>query len=219
MAIAYGFARNQSWSRRSRSSADPFRLPWRRRQDPCHGSLRHFAPVASFAPRVRLEVGDPEERSDLASSKSRRVRPCSILAAVPRQRPESWPPRPTLGRPRRKYKPPPLMRRTQKEQKVRTEELYKSGDVPAERNDHAIAEARRTSAGLRAAQQAAKAAQAELGSARAVLRFSASSPAKGTPEKVVVRSPVSGRVLKVVHESEGPSFLGTLCLKLQTRVR
>ena len=172
------------------------------------------APVASFAPRVRLEVGDTVKkgqtllllespRSTVLDPRSRAEAEARVLAAEANLRAAA-----------EKVQAAAADEAYSKEQKVRTEELYKSGDVPAERNDHAIAEARRTSAGLRAAQQAAKAAQAELESARAVLRFSASSPAKGTPEKVVVRSPVSGRVLKVVHESEGAVIPGDPLLEV-----
>jgi len=161
------------------------------------------APVGSFAPRVTLEVGDPVKkgqtlllleppRSTVLDPRSRAEAEARVLAAEANLRSATEKVQATVAD-----------EAYWKEQRARTEQLYKSGDVPAERNDYAIAEAKRTSAALGSAQQTVKAAQAELASARAVLRFSASSPTKGTLEKVAVRSPVSGRVLKVVHESEG----------------
>lgn len=172
------------------------------------------APVASFAPRLKLEVGDPVKkgqtlllleppRSTVLDPRSRAEAEARVLATDANVKAAT-----------EKVQAAAADEAYAKEQSARTEQLYKSGDVPAERNDHAIAEVKRTSAELRAAQQAAKAAQAELASARAVLRFSASSPAKGTLEKVVLRSPVSGRVLKVVHESEGTVNSGDPLLEI-----
>jgi HlyD family secretion protein len=172
------------------------------------------APVASFAPRVRMEVGDRVKkgqalllleppRSTVLDARSRAEAEARVAAASA-----------NLNAAEERARGAAADEAYWKEQKARIKELYESGDVPAERNDYAIAEAMRTSAVLQAAQQAVKAAQAELQSARAVLRFSASAPAKGTLEKVVLRSPVSGRVLKIVHESEGTVNAGDPLLEI-----
>jgi len=171
-------------------------------------------PVASFAPRVTLKVGDRVEKgqtllllepphSTVLDPRSRAEAEAQVAAAGANLSAAEARARGAAGD-----------AGYWEEQKARTEKLYKTGDLPGERNDHAIAEAMRTSAALRAAQQAAEAARAELESARARLRFSATSSVKGTPEKVVLRSPVSGRVLKVVHESEGPVNPGDPLLEI-----
>jgi HlyD family secretion protein len=89
----------------------------------------------------------------------------------------------------------------------RVSRLRESGDVAAERFDRTQFEARRSETALRAAEQAAAAvrvevetARAEVGAAKAAL---IGPGAANGGEVVPVRAPVSGRVLRVVRESEG----------------
>ncbi|MEW5976112.1 MAG: efflux RND transporter periplasmic adaptor subunit [Acidobacteriota bacterium] len=84
----------------------------------------------------------------------------------------------------------------------RIEKLYQSGDLPKEKYDQAVTEASRARAGLASAEQAILQAQSNLRAQQAVLAHSAavSTPAA---ELVAVPSPVDGRILKVIHESEG----------------
>jgi len=173
-----------------------------------------FAPVAGFAPRVRLKIGDPVKkaqtlllleppRSTVLDPRSRAEAEARVAAAEA-----------NLREAEERTRAAAADASFWKEQKARTDKLYKTGDVSAERSDQTLAETSRSSAALHAAQQAAEASRAELESARAVLRFSATSRIEGTREKVVVRSPVSGRVLKVVHESEGPVNAGDPLLEI-----
>jgi HlyD family secretion protein len=164
------------------------------------------APVASFATRVRLEVGDRVKKGQTLLL----LDPPRSTVLDPRSRAEAEARVAAAGANLRVAEKRALAAAADaslwEEQKARIDKLYKTGDVSAERTDQTLAEAKRSSAALGAAQQSVEAARAELESARAILRFSATSPIEGTPEKekVVVRSPVDGRVLKVVHESEGP---------------
>jgi len=97
-------------------------------------------------------------------------------------------------------------------QQLRREEpLTKSGDIPQERLEKTRSEAARTEAARRAAENAATTARAEIEQARAEVaaaRTALLEPSVGQQrgqgsELVTVRWPVSGRVLKMVKESEG----------------
>lgn len=85
--------------------------------------------------------------------------------------------------------------------------------------DQAEADARRAFAGLRSAQFAVDVARHELESARTALRFSAAegtaaAEAEALPEQVVLSSPISGRVLKVLRKSEGVVAAGQALLEV-----
>jgi HlyD family secretion protein len=96
-------------------------------------------------------------------------------------------------------------------QQLRREEtLAKSGDIPQERLARTRSEAQRTEAAQRAAENGVTTARAEIEQARAEVeaaRAALLNPAVRSPrtsgDVVSVRWPVSGRVLKVVKESEG----------------
>ena len=85
----------------------------------------------------------------------------------------------------------------------RMSRLYEARQVSLEQADRARAEARRTAAGLRAAEHAVEVARYELEIARTALEYSAAEARGEAPERIVVRSPVDGRVLRVRRESEG----------------
>jgi HlyD family secretion protein len=95
-------------------------------------------------------------------------------------------------------------------QLAREEKLLKSGDIPAERVERTRAEARRTAALLDAAKQSVSLARAEIQRSRADVesaQAAASNPSLSPVNRsagpvIQVRSPVSGRVLKLVQESE-----------------
>jgi HlyD family secretion protein len=86
---------------------------------------------------------------------------------------------------------------------ARVRQLQKTGDLPRERVDRTAADHDRAQAALRTARQAVDVARSEVAAARATIGHSAASSANGAREEVVVvTSPVSGRVMKVVQESE-----------------
>ncbi|WP_405231508.1 efflux RND transporter periplasmic adaptor subunit [Lentisalinibacter salinarum] len=88
-------------------------------------------------------------------------------------------------------------------ERERIERLYETNAVSRAEYDRVISAARRAAAGLRAAMAEAEVARYELQAARDVLRYSAAEPDGEPPEEVVVRSPIDGSVLDVIHESEG----------------
>jgi HlyD family secretion protein len=97
----------------------------------------------------------------------------------------------------------------------REQKLSASGDIPAERLDRTRTELRRAEAAaatlersLEGARRESEAAKTEIASAQAALRPAAARAPTGS-ESVTVIAPASGRVIKVVQESEGVVLPGT----------
>lgn len=85
----------------------------------------------------------------------------------------------------------------------RTKKLHEAGFATRDALEAASSSAKQEGAALRAAEAAVDVARSGLEAARAEL-LSASAPAASKRgERVVVRSPVEGSVLSVLHESEG----------------
>ena len=100
----------------------------------------------------------------------------------------------------------------------REERLLKSGDIPATRLDRTRADLNRAEATLATAERAAvttrrevESARAEMATTRAALRQTAGS---STGERIPVIAPVSGRVIRVVRESEGTVNAGEALLEI-----
>jgi HlyD family secretion protein len=107
-------------------------------------------------------------------------------------------------------------------QQLRREEvLARSGDISQDRLTRTRTEAQRTDAALRAAENTVATARAELERARAdveAARAALLNPAarrqQKSAESVLLRWPVSGRVLKVVKEDEGAVQAGAPLIEL-----
>ncbi len=79
--------------------------------------------------------------------------------------------------------------------------------------DEAVTEAKTTAAAKRSADFNVEVAEYELQAARSVLDYTAGN--NGEPaERVPVRSPITGRILKVEHECEGPVRTGDALLEV-----
>lgn len=83
--------------------------------------------------------------------------------------------------------------------------LRQSGYISATADDQAATTAERSAAELRSAQFAVATAKHELEAARTNLQYAASG---GSGKPVVIPSPVSGRVLKIIRKSEGTVAAG-----------
>lgn len=107
-----------------------------------------------------------------------------------------------------------------KQQLAREEKLMASGDIPAERVDRTRSEMKRTDAVRAAAEQAVAQARSEIQRSRAEVeaaRVAASNPAvrqQGAAQAAAIRSPVSGRVVKVARQSEGVTAAGEPIIEL-----
>lgn len=100
------------------------------------------------------------------------------------------------------------------DQRVRLERLMQSGDVAKTAVDRAASEAQRFAASRQAAQHDVDQARAELEAARVALRSAVAMPSEDPGERVAVRAPVSGRVLKLIRESEGAVMPGDALIEL-----
>lgn len=87
----------------------------------------------------------------------------------------------------------------------RTHALRLAGHVSAAAEDQAASTAERSDADLRYAQFAVATARHELEAARTALKYAASGD---SAQPVIVRSPVTEKVLKIAHKSEGTVTAG-----------
>jgi HlyD family secretion protein len=95
---------------------------------------------------------------------------------------------------------------------ARVDALAKQGAVPSAQLDQASVDNHMREAELTSARFAAKVAEHEIGQARAALaRF---TPGAGKSEPFEITSPVHGRVLHVLHKSEGVVTAGTALLEV-----
>lgn len=94
-------------------------------------------------------------------------------------------------------------------QRVRA--LRLQGHVSAAAEDRAVSETQRSTAELRSAQFAVATARHERDAARTMLQYAGGA---STADLVVVRAPVAGKVLRIVHKSEGTVATGQPLLEL-----
>ncbi|HZW25470.1 MAG TPA: HlyD family efflux transporter periplasmic adaptor subunit [Gallionella sp.] len=163
------------------------------------------SPVNGYARRIRLDAGDAVERGatvaelepmraevlDVRRRAEAEARVASAQAAVSaaQQRADAAASNAALA---------------QKELQ-RVSALRQKGYVSAAAEDRAASEAERSAAELRSAQFAVAVARHELEAARTPLKYAASG---GNAAPVAVRTPVSGKVLRIPRKSEGPVSAG-----------
>jgi len=101
----------------------------------------------------------------------------------------------------------------------RLQPLADKGIVSKEALDKAVMEVRTHEAAKRSATFNVEVARYELEAARTVLKYSAATASGEPAERVPVRSPVTGKVLKVPHECEGPVKTGAPLLEVGDTTR
>lgn len=172
------------------------------------------APVAGFARRVRWKVGDPVKRGEVIV----RLEPMRSAVLDPRSRAEAQA-RVAAAR--------AALRAAQENERAaetndayaqaelsRIQPLHASGFASQEALDRAEAEARRASAHHRSAEFAVEVAEHEVEAALTALRFSGAEGMDGPAEEVGIRSPVDGRILKILRESEGVVGAGEALIEI-----
>jgi HlyD family secretion protein len=97
---------------------------------------------------------------------------------------------------------------------ARVEPLTEKGVVSREALDQVRMERRAADAALRAARRTVDVARHELEAARTALAYSAAGAEAEPAERILVRSPVDGRVLAVQRKCEGPVSLGEVLLEV-----
>ena len=169
------------------------------------------APVAGYARRITLDVGDPvasgatvvlleplrAEALDVRSRTEAEQRVAALqdsLSAVAERE------KAALAGAELAHKNLQRMR-----------ELRGAGHVTQDAVDRARADADRADADLRSAQFSVRTTRHELEAAKAALRFAGAGAASETIE---VRSPVEGRILKIPRKSEGPVASGQALLEI-----
>lgn len=174
-----------------------------------------FAPVAGYLRRIELEVGDPAPFGE-------------SLALLDPLRPAVLDPRARAEAEARVAAARSSLRRTQAaaqqaeaEAELAAEEFRRREDMLARHLisrsefDQARSRTRAMDAARVAAAAAVEVTRFELEAASATLRYSAAAVGEGEPvEPVPVRSPVEGRVLKVVQESAGVVAAGQPLLEV-----
>ncbi len=162
------------------------------------------APVAGFARRVELDVGDAVGGGGVLA----RLEPSPSEVLDPRTRAEAEArvdaARDTLEAAKSEAEAAEAQAEYARSENARLARLRERELVSADAAERAAAEARRAEAALRAARAAVRVAQHELAAARTALRYSAATAAGEPPEIVALRAPVDGRVLEIHHESAGP---------------
>src|SRR5512140_161327 len=171
------------------------------------------APVAGFARRVVLEVGDPVKKGQ-------------TVAEIEPMRAEGLDPRSRAAAQARVSAAEAALRAAEERVRAaaaddeyasarfeRTRRLTDAGLTPKDALEQAASEARRTTAVTRSAEAAADAARHDLEGAKAALTQAGVADGRHAG-RVTVRSPITGRVLAVRHESEGVVQAGTPLLEV-----
>jgi HlyD family secretion protein len=95
----------------------------------------------------------------------------------------------------------------------RLERLLDKGLVSRDSYDKAVAQAKTTANAKRSAEFSVEVARYEVAAARTALEYSAGDLNEVT-ERVPIRSPINGRILKVHHECKGPVRTGEALLEV-----
>jgi len=177
------------------------------------------APVDGIACRIKLDVGDPVRKGQVllgimplhseVLDPRRRARAQAQVAAA-----ES-----SLRAAREKANAAAAAEELAAADLKRLRPLLEKGLVSRDVYDKAVAQALTTAADKRSAQFSVEVARYELEAARTALAHftdSTDDAAADTEaaERVPIRSPIDGRVLKVIHEWEGPVRIGDPLLEV-----
>lgn len=172
------------------------------------------APVAGFAERIELEEGDSVQ----AGATLLAIQPLKPVVLDRRSRAEA---EAEVSAAEASVRAADTRARAAEAdaelaeaERARIERLFETNAISRSEYDRVVSAARRASAELRSARAEAEVARFRLQAARDVLRYSAAQASDEPPERVEVRSPVDGRVLGVVHESEGVVTAGDLLITL-----
>lgn len=160
------------------------------------------APVPGFKHRVELEVGDPVEAGQVLTV----IEPLRSAALDPRSRAEAQArvaaAEAALQQAEATVRAAEADAALADAELERVRRLAEQGATTRARLDEAEARSRATAASRRSAEFGVEVARHQLAAARATLAY-ASDDGGEPAEAIPVRSPVAGRVLKVLHESEG----------------
>ena len=161
------------------------------------------ASVAGYARRIELHVGDAVKKGQTLVN----IEPLPSIALDPRSRAEaearSAAAAAALRSAEERARAVEADSRVASLEAERVKKLFGEGFVSTEDFERAEAASQGSAAQLRSAEFSVKVAKYELEAARSALDFTGGKKDGNNYGKVVLSSPVAGRVLKVLHESEG----------------
>jgi HlyD family secretion protein len=172
------------------------------------------APVPGFVRRLTLDVGDPVERGDVTAE----LEPLRSAVLDPRARAEAEArvasAEYALQAAEQHAAAAAAEASRAQNEFERRRKLCESGCISKEELDTAELLARRTAAEQRSAEFAIEIARFELEAARTALHHSAADPTAQPMERVKIRAPVAGRVLRLARRSEGVVAAGETLIEI-----
>ena len=168
------------------------------------------APVAGYARRIALEVGDAVARGQTITLLEPQAQRSAVLDPRARAEGEARVRRAEAALAEAESRLPVARADVAywEGQFDRVEKLHRSGDLARETYERALADKRRADANFISAERAVAVAKAEVEAARVALVQPTNAEIRPKGDVVPVSSPVAGRVLRVVRKSEGPVNTG-----------
>ncbi len=161
------------------------------------------APVPGYLRRIDLEVGDVVDKG----AKVAELEPLRSTVLDPRSRAEAEASaasaRAALDAAKEKARAAAADAEYARERNIRMKKLAEGGFVSRDDFEQSDSEFKKAEATRLSAEAAVTAAKADLARAESALRYSAAEHTRGSGKAVIVRAPVSGRILKLHRESEG----------------
>jgi HlyD family secretion protein len=161
------------------------------------------APVTGYLRRIDLDAGSVVRKGQRVAS----LEPLLSSALDPRSRAEAEAAvssaRAALNAAKEKARAAAADAGYTRERSGRMQKLYGEGMIAKDELEQVAAEAEKAEALRSSADAAAAAAQADLERALSAFQYGAAPRDRSSSQTVIVRSPVSGRVLKLHRESEG----------------
>jgi HlyD family secretion protein len=172
------------------------------------------APIDGVTCRVGLDVGDPVERGQMLL----KISPLASQVLDPRSRAQAQArvaaARSALQAASQQAQAAAAAEQLAARELARLRPLMAEELLARDVFDKAVTQANTTAAASRSAGFNVEVARYELEAARAILEYSAATSSDATMEQVPVTSPISGRILKVAHECEGPVRVGEPLLEV-----
>jgi HlyD family secretion protein len=172
------------------------------------------APVTGYVRRIGLDAGDAVAAGQVLAV----IDPSRAVALDPRTRAQAQAQanaaRAGLAVAQEDARAAAAAAQLAQQERVRAESLRQSNFLSAQALDSARSTETRARAAEQAATHAIRVARFELETARAAAASTARLQAGGADEQFPVRAPVAGRVLKLLHESEGAVAAGQPLLEI-----
>lgn len=172
------------------------------------------APVNGVACRVELDVGDPVQQGQVLL----KITPLESQVLDPRSRAQAEAQvaaaRSALRAAEQQARAAAAAEQLAASELKRLRPLMDKGLISGDVFDKAVAETQTSAAARRSADFNVEVASYELEAARTTLEYSAATASGAAAEQVPVRAPISGRILKIAHECEGPVRTGEPLLEV-----